>query len=157
MPRSCQEPPRMPRSRPGAARSAARSSNSNSNSDSDSDSGNSGSGSDSDSDSSSDSDSDTGRSKWLLESAPVPLGTRHGCSSLLRSRQNARNGCSSMLRSRQSPEAPERSKWLLGRAARVLEIAALACSGAARAHKMTARGHCSKELVSVTLCSVPTR
>ena len=53
--------------------------------------------SDSDSDSSSDSDSDTGRSKWLLESAPVPLGTRRGCSSLLRIRQSAQNDCSRSL------------------------------------------------------------
>ena len=62
-----------------------------------SDSSSAGSDSDSDSDSSSDSDSDTGRSKWLLESAPVPLGTRRGCSSLLRIRQSAQNDCSRSL------------------------------------------------------------
>ena len=104
LPRSAQEPPGAAQELPGAAQDAQeppRSSNSNSNSDSDSDSdsGNSGSGSDSDSDSDSGSDSgsDTGRSKWLLESAPVPLGARHDCSNLLRIRQSAQNDCSRSL------------------------------------------------------------
>ena len=39
-------------------------------------------------------------------------------------------------------------------ATRALEMAARACSGATWALEVTARSHCSKELVSVTVCSV---